>query len=210
MSFMPEVSTFLIYIAACVAILIVPGPTVTVIIANSLRAGASAGFMNIAGTQAGLALMIAVLAAGLTTIVASMGVVFDVVRLLGAVYLIWLGIQLWRSNGALADAAQSDKDSKAASNYFWQGFLVIWSNPKALIFFGAFIPQFVDPSSSALPQILLLGVTFMVLATVLDGAYAVAAGRTGALLSRSNIRWLERISGSCLIGGGVWLALDRS
>ena len=206
---MIDATTYLMYIAASVAIIIVPGPTVTVIIANSLRAGTSAGLMNVAGTQAGLALMIVVLAVGLTTIVASMGVFFDVVRLCGAAYLVWLGIKLWRSDGSLGDVPKNGKKTKAASEYFWQGVLVIWSNPKALFFFGAFIPQFIDPTGDPLPQILLLGVTFMALATVLDGTYAVAAGKTGALLSRGNIRLLERVSGTCLIGGGIWLALER-
>ena len=170
--------------------------------------GAAAGLLNVAGTQAGLALMILVLAAGLSTIVSNMAALFEVVRLLGAGYLVWLGIRLWRSGGALADAP-ADKGTRAASGYFWQGFLVIWSNPKALVFFGAFIPQFIAPSQSAVPQVLLLGLTFMVLATLLDGAYALVAGKTGTLLARDNVRLLERISGTCLIGGGIWLALSR-
>ena len=206
---MIDTATYLMYIAASVAIVIVPGPTVTVIVANSLRAGASAGLMNVAGTQAGLALMIAVLAAGLSTIVASMAPFFEVIRLIGAGYLIWLGIKLWRSDGALADSPKQDNGLKAASSYFWQGFLVIWSNPKALVFFGAFIPQFVTPSQETIPQVLLLGVTFMAIATVLDGAYALVAGKTGTLLARDNLRLLARFSGSCLIGGGIWLALTR-
>lgn len=204
---MIDLTTYLMYIAASVAIVIVPGPTVTVIIANSLRFGARAGLINVAGTQAGLALMVAVLAAGLTTIVSSMGAVFEIIRLLGAAYLVWLGIRLWRADGRLADAGRASRRAKAASGYFWQGFLVIWSNPKALLFFGAFIPQFLDPHADALPQVLLLGATFMLIATLLDGAYAMLAGRTGALLSRRNTRLLERVSGSCLIGGGLWLAL---
>ena len=206
---MIDTATYLMYIAASTAIIIVPGPTVTVIIANSLRAGAAAGLMNVAGTQAGLAVMIAVLAAGLSTIVANMAAVFELIRLLGAAYLVWLGIKLWRSDGTLADGPLQNKGLKAASSYFWQGFLVIWSNPKALVFFGAFIPQFITPAQAAMPQVLLLGLTFMALATLLDGAYALVAGKTGALLARDNLRWLERVSGSCLIGGGIWLALTR-
>ena len=205
---MIDTATYLMYVAASIAIIIVPGPTVTVIIANSLRAGASAGLMNVAGTQAGLAVMIVALAAGLTTIVSNMGVLFEIIRLLGAGYLVWLGVKLWRSNGSLADTPQ-DAGSKAAGGYFWQGFLVIWSNPKALVFFGAFIPQFIVPTQDALPQVMLLGVTFMALATLLDGAYALVAGKTGTLLARSNVRLLERLSGTCLIGGGIWLALTR-
>lgn len=86
---------------------------------------------------------------------------------------------------------------------------MIFSNPKVLIFFGAFIPQFMDPAGDVLGQTLLLGVTFMVVATLLDSGYALVAGGAGRLLSRSRLIWLERISGSLLIGVGVWLALAR-
>jgi homoserine/homoserine lactone efflux protein len=197
---------YLAYVAACIAIVIVPGPTVTVIIANSLRHGARAGLLNVAGTQAGLAIMLAVLAAGLHVIVAGLAQVFDIVRIAGAAYLVWLGLKLWRSDGTLGSAAGR---ARAGGSFFWQGFLVILSNPKALFFMGAFIPQFLNPSGNAIAQTLLLGATFMVVATVLDGAYAVLAGGAGRLLSRTRVRILEVISGTCLIGGGLWLALMR-
>jgi threonine/homoserine/homoserine lactone efflux protein len=151
-------------------------------------------------------MMLAVLAAGLSTIIDHMGWVFDWVRLLGAAYLIWLGVKLWRSDGNLNASAAG---SPSRNNFFWQGLLVIWSNPKALLFFGAFIPQFIDPSGDALMQTLLLGSIFMITATVLDSGYALAAGRAGQWLTGHKVRYLERISGSFLIGGGLWLALSR-
>ena len=200
-------ATYLAFVAASALIVIVPGPTVTVIIANSLRSGAKAGMMNVAGTQVGLLIMLAVLALGLSTVVSTLGWAFDVIRLLGAAYLIWLGVKLWRSDGRLGEA--SEAEARSMARYFWQGFVVIWSNPKALLFFGAFLPQFVDPVGSPALQIMVLGLTFMAVATILDGAYALAAGKTGALLSRNNVRWLERVSGTFLIGGGIWLALTR-
>ncbi len=203
---MIPLSTYLAYVAACIAVVIVPGPTVTVIIANSLKHGSRAGLLNVAGTQLGLAIMLTVLAGGLATIVAHAGQIFDVLRLLGAAYLVWLGLKLWRSDGNLGEAMDG---TRPGGSFFWQGFLVILSNPKALLFFGAFIPQFVDPRGEPLLQTLLLGTTFMVVATLLDGAYAIAAGRAGGLLSRGNIRAVERISGTILIGGGLWLALQR-
>ncbi len=206
---MIDLATYLMFVAASAAIVIVPGPTVTVIIANSLRQGTSAGFLNIAGTQAGIIMMILILAAGLTTIVNMLSVLFEIVRWLGAGYLIWLGLKLWCADGSLASPSNKDKAERSRASFFWQGFLVIWSNPKALVFFGAFIPQFVDPTAAAFPQVVLLGLTFMAVATIFDGGYALAAGRAGALLSKNNIRWLERISGTCLIGGGIWLALAR-
>jgi threonine/homoserine/homoserine lactone efflux protein len=197
---------YLAYVAACIAIVIVPGPTVTVIIANSLRHGARAGLLNVAGTQAGLAIMLGVLAAGLHVIVAGLAQVFDIVRLAGAAYLVWLGVKLWRSDGTLGLGAER---ARARGSFFWQGFVVVLANPKALFFFGAFIPQFLNPSGSAIAQTLLLGATFMAVATVLDGAYAVLAGGAGRLLSRTRVRALEMVSGTCLVGGGIWLALMR-
>jgi homoserine/homoserine lactone efflux protein len=91
-----------------------------------------------------------------------------------------------------------------------QGFLVLMANPKALLFFGAFIPQFVDPRGNYAGQIVLLGVTAMAVAMLTDGAYALLTGRAGALLSRARVRLVSRISGAFLIGGGLWLALTRA
>ncbi len=200
------IELYLAYVAACIAIVIVPGPTVTVIIANSLRQGSRAGLMNVAGTQAGLAVMLLILAAGLQVIVANLAEVFDWLRIFGAAYLIWLGVKLLRSDGRLG---APEPEKPGTRSFFWQGVLVILSNPKALLFFGAFIPQFIDPAGNAVYQTIMLGLTFMVVATVLDCAYALAAGRAGHWLSRTRVRLLERISGICLIGGGLWLALAR-
>ncbi len=199
-------STWIAVALASVAIVIVPGPTVTVIIANSLRHGTKAGLLNVAGTQFGLALMVLVLAFGLSAVVAFLGSTFFWLKLAGAAYLIWLGIRLWLSNGTLG----SDEGSaRPGGSFFWQGFIVIWSNPKALFFFGAFLPQFIDPAGNAVVQTMLLGGTFIAIATVLDGSYALLAGGTGAFLSRRNVRLVEMFSGTCLIGGGLWLALTR-
>lgn len=205
---MIEPTIFIAYLLACIAIIIVPGPSVTVIIANSLRGGTRAGLANVAGTQAGLFIMVAVLALGLETIIASLAHVFTYLKLAGAAYLIWFGYKLLRSNGALAKP-DTDLPIKGLKGYFWQGFWVIWANPKVLFFFGAFIPQFIDPSGNAAMQTFLLGLIFMAVATVLDSGYAIAAGKTGNLLTENNVRLLERLSGSCLIGGGLWLAFSK-
>ena len=206
---MVDPATLLAYLIACIVIVIVPGPSVTVIIANSLRTGTSAGLANVAGTQAGLLIMIGVLALGLETVVTVMGEMFVWLKLAGAAYLIWLGIRMWRSDGKLVEPDDRQVRARSLRGYFWQGFIVIWSNPKALFFFGAFIPQFIVPEGNAALQTVLLGLIFMVTATVLDSGYALAAGKTGGLLSRRNVRILERVSGTFLIGGGVWLALSR-
>ena len=194
------------YVAACTLIAIIPGPTVTVIIANSLKHGARAGLLNVAGTQLGLALMMLTLVVGLSSVIAAMGWLFDWLRYAGAAYLVWLGWKLLRSPDVIAEA---DRAPAPRGGFLLQGFLVIMANPKALLFFGAFIPQFIDPTGHYVAQIALLGATAMAVALVSDGAYAVLVGRAGVLLSKKRVRLVSRLSGVCLIGGGVWLALTR-
>ena len=94
--------------------------------------------------------------------------------------------------------------------FFLQGFFVLLSNPKVLVFFGAFIPQFMDMNKNHLSQVTLLGVTFMVIAGLTDATYALLAGRARLFFSKRRTRLLSRISGSFMIGGGIWLALTRS
>ncbi len=118
-----------------------------------------------------------------------------------------LGIKLLRSDGNLGQAQSSDLN---LWGYFWQGFLVVWSNPKALFFFGALIPQFVNLSSgSAFWQTIVLGFTFIAIATVCDSGYALLSGKAGAMLTKTRVRMVEIASGFCLIGGGIWLALAK-
>ena len=201
---MPDLIQYATFVLACVVVVVVPGPTVTVIIANSLRSGAKSGLLNVAGTQVGLLCMLLLVAAGLEIIVSEIALVFDWVRFFGAAYLIWLGIKLLLAKGQLAEAKTPRRGS-----YFWQGFVVIWSNPKALAFLGAFIPQFIDPRSDPTMQALVLGATFMFVATILDGGYALLSGRAGQWMSRANVRTIELTSGTCLIAGGLWLALSK-
>jgi homoserine/homoserine lactone efflux protein len=189
-------------------LVIVPGPTVTVIIANSLRYGTRTGLLNVAGTQLGLAVMIGIVILGLASLLEAIGWWFEVLRLAGAAYLIWLGIKLFRSDGAL-DSAESAP--KPRGGFFFQGFVVLMSNPKIIVLFGALLfPQFIDPKGNYLEQVLLLGITAMVTAAIFDTIYAITAGRAGTLLSRTRVRLLSRISGGFLIGGGIWLALTRA
>ena len=197
---------YLAYVVACFVIAVVPGPTVTVIVANSLAYGTRAGLLNVAGTQAGLAVLMATVVVGLSTVIAVMGVWFDWIRLAGAAYLVWLGWKLLRSPDELGSRSRA---AAPRGGFFLQGLLVILSNPKGLLWFGAFIPQFVDPNGDYVWQIVLLGVTAMVVALVSDGAYAVLTGRAGALLSSRRVRLVSRLGGAFLVGGGIWLALTR-
>ncbi len=141
---------YLAYLAATVVIIVVPGPTVTLIIANSLSHGTRAGLLNVAGTQLGIALMIALVGVGLASLIAALGWWFEIVRLVGAAYLVYLGIRLFRATGALGEARNVPAPRVG---FFLQGFLVAISNPKTLVFFGAFIPQFIDPSGDYARQV---------------------------------------------------------
>jgi threonine/homoserine/homoserine lactone efflux protein len=132
---------------------------------------------------------------------------FDILRYAGAAYLVWLGIKLLRSKGELMSPDKVGPPPRGG--FFLQGFMVILSNPKVLLVFGALIPQFAAPEQDFVSQLIFLGLTFMVLATIFDGLYAVAAGRLGSLLSRSRVRAVEVVSGLFLMAGGVWLALKR-
>jgi threonine/homoserine/homoserine lactone efflux protein len=196
---------YLTYVLACILIAIIPGPTVTMIVANSLAHGTRAGLLNVAGTQLGLGLMMVILIVGLSSVIAAMSWLFDWLRIAGAVYLVYIGYRLLRSPDAVADA----RAPAPRGGFFLQGFLVMMSNPKALFWFGAFIPQFIDPKGNYVAQIAILGVTAMVVALFSDGAYAVLVGRAGALLSRRKVRWASRLGGGFLIGGGLWLALRK-
>jgi homoserine/homoserine lactone efflux protein len=202
-----SLNLYLAYLAACIVLVIVPGPTVTVIVANSLRYGSRAGLLNVAGTQLGLAVMIGIVILGLASLLEAIGWWFEVLRLAGAAYLIWLGTKLLRSDGAL-DSAEAAPLPRGG--FFFQGFVVLMSNPKIIVLFGALFPQFIDPKGNYLEQVLLLGITAMVTAAIFDSIYALTAGRAGALLSRARVRLLSKISGGFLIGGGVWLALTRA
>jgi threonine/homoserine/homoserine lactone efflux protein len=144
-------------------------------------------------------------------LIEALGWWFDWVRFAGAAYLVWLGIRLLRSSGSLA-APQSPEGPRQGPRvgFFLQGFLVMMSNPKALLLFGALFPQFIDPSGNYVQQVLLLGITAMVIALVSDSAYAILSSRAADLLSARRVRLLSRASGLCLIGGGAWLALSRS
>ena len=203
-----SLQVYLTFVVACIALALLPGPNVTLVIANGLRYGTRAALVTIAGTQVGLAVVIAIVAFGLTTMMATMGYWFDWVRFIGAAYLVWLGIKLVR-----APIEGIDTDAPPApprGGFLLQGLTVLLSNPKVLVFFGAFIPQFVDLEQNHFLQVGILGATFMIAAGVTDVIYAVAAGRARKFFSARRTRLLSRISGVFMIGGGVWLALTRA
>jgi threonine/homoserine/homoserine lactone efflux protein len=198
--------TYLAYVAVCSVAVIIPGPTNALILANGMRHGVRAGLLNVAGTQVGVGLMIVTVAIGLTSIVNAIGHWFEWIKLAGAAYLIILGIQLFRSGGtAAAPLVKAPR-----TGFFVQGLVVSLGNPKQLLFFGALLPQFLDPASSQTLQIAILGGTAMVLAALSDSTYALISGRVAGRIDPKRVSAASRVGGVCLIGGGLWLALSRS
>jgi len=203
----PDTTTLVVFATASFVLAVVPGPNVTVIVAQALARGTLAGLAVVLGTQIGVLAMVAVVALGLQAIAGFMAWAFDWVKLAGAAYLIVLGFTMLRASGRL------EGPGIEAPGSLWrlvlQGCLVLWSNPKALIFIGAFIPQFVDTAQPALPQVLALGLVFMVVAALTDSAYALLAGRARRAITAARVRFVRRVAGGLLMAGGVWLALAR-
>ena len=201
-----SLSVYLAFLLATLIVVVVPGPTNTLIVANSVRHGRRAGLLNVAGTQIGLALTVMLVLLGLTSLIAAMGNWFDWVRLAGAAYLIWLGWKLWTDSGEQENAAPRIP----RGGFLVQGMAVELSNPKTLLFFGAFFPQFMDMHRNHTIQVLIMGATAMAVAAISDSFYALLAARTAALLTPKRAHLMSRASGSVLIGGGLWLAFSRS
>ena len=201
-----SLNVYLAYLLAVVVLVIIPGPSVTLVIGNSLRHGMRAGLLNVGGTQIGLAIIIGIVGLGLASVAKTMGWWFDWLRLAGAAYLIWLGWKLLRSSAAFEEPGRTPAPR---GGFFLQGLLVSLSNPKTLVFFGAFIPQFIDPAHDTLPQVAIMGLTFMGVAALSDSLYAVLSGGAGRRISQRQARWMARAGGGFLIGGGLWLSLTR-
>ena len=184
---------------------ITPGPIVTLVIATGASQGIRAALTTVAGTTLGNAILLTAIAFGLSFVLKNAAVLFEILRWVGAAYLIWLGIQAWRHAGERSAAAPP-----RGHVHFWRGFAVALSNPKTIAFFTAFLPQFVDPSLPVERQLAVMCTVTVVLAACTDSGWAVAAGLGRAWFMTSwRAKLLGRLSGVALIGGGVWLSLAR-
>jgi len=161
--------------------------------------------MTVLGSTLGNAVLITCIAFGLNWILRTSAEVFEILRWTGAAYLVWLGIQAWRHAGEQGEVAPPRHRV-----YVSRGFLVAMTNPKTIAFFTAFLPQFVDPQLPAGHQLAVMCAVSVAMAAVTDAGWAIAAGAGRALfLKQAPARWLGRLSGVVLIGGGVWLSLAR-
>jgi homoserine/homoserine lactone efflux protein len=197
--------TYAAYAAICLVATIVPGPTNMMILANGMRHGVRAGLLNVGGTLVGLAVMITISGLGLASLIALAGYWFDFLKLAGAAYLCWIGWKMIHDQGG---AIASDQELPRLG-FFLQGLLISLSNPKQLLFFGALLPQFVDPTGNQVWQMVVFGGTAIVFCILSDGTYALMAGHVGHRMSLMARRNIGRIGGSVLILGGAWLATAR-
>lgn len=204
-----NIHPFPAYCLAVAILVLIPGPVVTLVVANSLRHGSRSGLATVAGASIGNAILLGATAVGLVAFFALLSEIFEFVRWAGAVYLIWLGISAWRSHGGGGVTAMPTA-TRSARAVFLQGFLIAITNPKAIIFYIAFLPQFVDAHLPAAPQLMLMIGTMIVMALLSDSAYALLAGRArGWFMTPERRRLQSRVSGTLLIGVGCGLLLAR-
>ena len=200
---------FLTFCLAATALVLIPGPVVTLVIANSLRHGTRSGLTTVAGASLGNAMLLLGASVGLITVFAFLSELFTVIRWIGAAYLIWLGIKAWREQGE-APAALGQATPRSGAAVLLQGFLTASTNPKAIVFYIAFLPQFLDPRRPAAGQLLAMCAYMIAVALISDSGYALLAGRMRRWFSTPGRHALRgRITGSLLLGTGCVLLLTR-
>lgn len=203
---MPTLQTLLMFATASLALAVIPGPTMLLALSNGRGGGLRRAAWGMAGANLGSAVVIAVVAVGLASLLAASAWLFETVRAVGVLYLVWLAVQLWRSppmdvKDALAHVPGQKALGRAA---FVRSLGVALSNPKALLFFAAFLPQFIDPAQAVATQYAVLGALFVAIDAVVMVAYALAGRQAVRWLSGNGLRWLNR---GCAVGMGVLAAL---
>ena len=185
-------------------VVIVPGPTVSLIIANSLKYGLRAGILNVVGTQMGLIVLVLLLAIGFKAISPFLEEIIKMIRIIGAIYLITLGYLTFKLNSL---SEEHQKIKKFDKKFILQGLIVILSNPKAFLFLGSFIPQFVDINKPLTNQIIFFGFLFMIVGAIFDGAYAVIFGKFRDIIINEYIGLLNKLGGLLLLLVGLFLLI---
>ena len=205
---MIELSQLYLFLGATLALLLVPGPAVLYITARSANQGRLAGLVSVLAIETANFLQAVAATLGLSAILLSSALAFDVVKYLGAAYLIYLGIRkLLASEEAIAEG---DIKHESLARIYWQGFAINLLNPKTTLFFFAFLPQFVDPShGSVTAQIILLGLIFVVLGALTDGTYAIISSMlSGWLRGNKRFKKVQRyVSGTVFVGLGITAAM---
>jgi threonine/homoserine/homoserine lactone efflux protein len=206
----PDAATLLVFGAAALALIVVPGPAVLYIVSQSIDRGRLAGFVSALGIAVGALVHVGAAAVGLSSILVSSATAFNVVKYAGAAYLICMG--LWTILRRRDEQPASAPSERRLRRRFGQGVIVNVLNPKTALFFFAFLPQFVDPEHGAAAlQIAVLGLVFVVIAVISDSVWALAAGTASERL-RGNRRFLSvqrYVSGSVFVGLGALTAAAK-
>jgi len=208
----PDSATLALFSAAAIALLVIPGPAVLYIVAQSIDQGRRAGLVSMLGVQAGGIVHVLAAAIGLSSLLVSSATAFEVVKYVGAAYLIFLGLRRLLARDEPVEAGAAPR-AKSLRRLFAQGAIVNILNPKTALFFFAFLPQFVDPEAGhAVTQMLLLGLLFIAIAIVSDGMYALAAGSAAGWLRGNSgfVRAQGYVSATVFVGLGVATALAGS
>jgi threonine/homoserine/homoserine lactone efflux protein len=208
----PDAATLALFSAAALALIVVPGPAVLYIVAQSLDRGRLAGLVSALGVAAGGLVHVTAAAIGLSSLLVSSATAFAVVKYAGAAYLIGMGLHTLLVRRETEEPAGAPPAERRLRRRFWQGAVVNVLNPKTALFFFAFLPQFVDPDrGSAALQLAVLGLVFVVLAVLSDSIWALAAG-TAAQRLRGSRRFAairRYVSGSVFVGLGTVTALAK-
>ncbi|MFE3222299.1 LysE family translocator [Nocardia sp. NPDC059228] len=206
-------ANMLAFLVASIVIVIIPGPGVLFVIGRALTYGRRAALLSVLGHSAGVMVILGLVAAGLGAILAASAIALSIVKLAGALYLIYLGIQAVRERRSLREAFEAKVEPMENGRVLRQAVLVGLTNPKAIIFFSAVLPQFVAPRAGAVPvQMLILGGLFLVVALISDSVYALLAGTARNWFARSPKR-LEVVGGAggvMIIGLGASVAVSGS
>ena len=196
---------------AATIVVVIPGPTILLVISQAIAHGRRAVIPLVSGVVLGDFTAMTLSLLGLGALLAASAALFSVLKLIGAFYLIYLGLKLWRSNPE-KDEVSFVVDEASSRSLFKSAFVVTALNPKGIVFFVAFLPQFINPRNQTAPQLIILGVTFLLLAAINATLYAVFAGHLRDTMASSRVRrWFNRCGGSVLIGAGLFTAaIQRS
>ncbi|MFL9880662.1 LysE family translocator [Herbaspirillum rhizosphaerae] len=201
--------TFFLYLAAVFVLTVTPGPSVLMCITNGIHHGVRRAFAGALGSVTAVCLIMLVSAAGLGAILAVSEKVFLILKWCGVAYLAYIGVRTFFSTQSTigVDEGRAPATTKSRASLYWQGFLVGGSNPKALLFFTAFFPQFINPQAAQLPQFLVLGATFVCFELFWLTFYAHFAARVAPWLrTPGRAKMFNRLSGATFIGAGALLA----
>ncbi|GGC94618.1 LysE family translocator [Undibacterium terreum] len=188
------VSTLLLFFVSSVALAVTPGPTMLLALSNGISSGTRVAAYGIAGATLASACLIAAVAVGLGSLLLASETLFNLLRVLGVIYLCWLAYKLWRSEPAAIETGNMDKDTPHTSpkKAFLRCATVSLSNPKAILFFSAFLPQFVDAGQPLALQYFILGAVFLSIDAMVMLAYAMAGKRAARLLSAAGLKMINR------------------